>query len=1186
MIGKCTLEKGKSRIPISHPAFEEFRALQYINNIQWRETGSNKTFEPIPLNLKKNILSQLFFKPIEKGERKGKINDRSYFEFKEIVNNFSESHKYEFNFAKYKNEKFDLRTNPNVTTCPLIAGLMNAFNVEWTNKFITKNDFFGINWDGLQLNYKIKYGTCKQKGNNFIPKQIGEERILDKNGIWHLLFDYILTNDNEEGLNAFCKNVLGWDENKTDDFINIGISQGYGSLSYSAIRKITPFLQEGYLYSEAVLFANLKAVLGKEIFDVKEDEVKKEITKTIKDIDKQKELLNITNGLIQQFYSENNTHKAKGVDNIIKDLAYNDTTKKLYSYFGKENWESKTECERKYYIETVFEKYLCFLDGKQRKEEMASSRQNKKPEIDYYKLPRLDESIKQVLRNNYRATEDGLKKLYHPSDIDIYPKSQTGELEDPNPPSKGWKNPMAMRTMFELCNLVNYLLEEGKIDEDTKIIVEMARELNDANKRWAIQTYQKNREDENIEFAKAILGVAKVKYPDLNENDADNIDKIRLWWEQLENGEEIYKQIKTLKEDVQKYRLWKEQECQCMYTGKMIGIVDLFDGTKLQFEHTLHLSKSFDNSLSNQTLCDADYNMRIKKNQIPTQLKNYSEEWNGYPAIEPKLKKWKETVNALIDRIEKNKIETKKAIRIGDLERKNYLIRTRHLLQFDLDYWEKKLKTFTVKEIPNWWKNSQLVDTQIICKYARAYLKSVFNKVDVQKGTITAEFRKIYGIMGDEKKDRSKHSHHAVDAAVLTLIPGSARRDAILEEYYKAKEKQLKYHNVPYENFSIAHIQNIENNILINQVTKDQTLSETVKKVRKGGKIVYLKNTETKQFILDEYGKKIPLIMQGDSIRGQLHKESFLGAIKVNERNENGYPIKKDGKYIVKQEKGEDEIWIVMRKQIDSINFEKDVIIDILLKEHLITQLNNGKNTNELVDFNNNAIRHLRCRVKAGRGFLKSETAIRLKDHTFKSKYEHKQEYRVQNDENYLYLLYEKESYEIEESKTRINECTLDEERAEDIKLIRGYKILNLFDIAKLGLKKIDDLKMEKEYQTIQKKKGKTEHTLKLKAILKVGDRIILFEKHREEITFKNIKDRLFNIYKFNEVTPTGYLYCQYHLEASKDGDLGDGDTKFNPNKYQGRLKLSADNFNCLIENKDFQIRPNGEIILLENIKN
>ena len=602
---------------------------------------------------------------------------------------------------------------------------------------------------------------------------------------------------------------------------------------------------------------------GKEAFEKNKTFITKSIANTIKEVDDKKEKLNIVNGLIQHFFAQYSTNRAKGVDNEIKKLAADEVERKLKNYFGENNWNEKSDVLKKEYSDFVLEKYLIFLDGKQDKTEKASASLNTNPEIDYYKLPRLDEAIKQTLQTKFNATDAGLKKLYHPSDIDIYPKAKYKKLEDPNPPSKGWKNPMAMRAMYELRKLVNYLLEVRTIDIDTKIVVEMARELNDANKRWAIQTYQRNREDENKEFAKAIIGVAKEKFPNLNEQDAENIDKVRLWWEQLEKGEEIYKEVKALKEDVQKYRLWKEQQCLCFYTGKTINLTDLFDGVSYNFEHTLPISDSFDNSLSNITICDANYNGSIKKKQMPTQLKNYKEDWNGYPAIEPKLEKWKNKVEHLRKMIDENKLRTKKT---QDLETKTKLIRARHLLQFDFDYWDKKVKTFTLKELPNWWKNSQLVDTQIITKYARAYLKTVFNKVDVQKGSITAEFRKIYGIMGDEKKDRSKHSHHAKDAAVLTLIPGSAKREDILKKYYADTRN---FRTTPYGEFHISHIQNIEETVLINHIKKDQTLTETKKNVRKKGEIIYLRDGwkgKTGKLILDEKGNRIPMIMQGDRV--------------------------------------------------------------------------------------------------------------------------------------------------------------------------------------------------------------------------------------------------------------------------------------------------------------------------------
>jgi CRISPR-associated endonuclease Csn1 len=1136
LVGTCTLENGKTRIPISHPSFEEFRALSFINNIQWKETGSKDTFETIPIELKRKILENIFFK---RNKKTGLVVDRTYFKFEDIIDEYSENGKKEFNY----------RNKPNISTCPVIAGLMNVFDSDWKDKFVIGENKLGINWAGLTLSYKVKYG-----------KKLGHNRNLNYEAIWHLLFDLVQTKDKEDkDIEKFCSEVLGWQKEKIKLFIKIDIQQGYGSLSKSAIDKIIPFLQQGFIYSEAVSFANLSKVLGKELFESNKVAITKSISKTISEIDDKKEKLNIVNGLIQQFFAEFSTNRAKGIDNEIKSLAADEVEKKLNSYFGESNWNAKPDEIKKEYSDFALEKYLLFLEGKQDKAEKASANLTTNPEIDYYKLPRLDEAIKQTLQTKFNATDLGLKKLYHPSDIDIYPKAKYKKLEDPNPPSKGWKNPMAMRTMYELRKLINYLLEEGTIDIDTKIVVEMARELNDANKRAAIQKYQRDREEENKEFAKAIIGVAKIKYPNLNENDADNIDKIRLWWEQLENGAEIYKEVKALKEDVQKYRLWKEQQCQCFYTGKMIGITDLFDGVSYDFEHTLPITDSFDNSLTNLTICETNYNRNTKKKQIPTQLKNYKEDWNGYPAIEPKLKKWVDKVESLRKLIDDNKIRTKK---IQDITAKNESIRKRHLLQFEFDYWDKKVKTFTLKEIPNWWKNSQLVDTQIITKYARAYMKTVFNKVDVQKGSITADFRRIYGIMGDEKKDRTKHSHHAKDAAILTLIPGSAKREDILKRYYADTRN---FRTIPYEGFAISHIQNIDENILINHVKKDQTLSETRKKVRKRGDIVYLKDETTQQPLRDGDGNRIPMVMQGDSIRGALHEESFLGAIKIPERNSEGFSVKKDGKYLINQKNGEDEIWIVKRKSIVEIDPTKDIIVDELLRKHIIDQLNNGKKIYEIVDFQNKLIRHLRCRVKAGKGVLSKEKTIPIKGHIFPSKHQHKQNVLTKNEENYLYLLYEGEN------------------RKEEI--VRGYKILNLFEIAGLGISSIDEIKMEPEFQKIHKGIGQNEIELKLKAIIKVGDKVIFYNEMKnelQELTSKELNKRVFKVIKFNELGPsTAYLYLQSHIEARPDVELEKGEKQLIFDKYQPRLELTCDKLNCAIENIDFKINSDGKILWL-----
>jgi ethanolamine utilization protein EutQ (cupin superfamily) len=75
-----------------------------------------------------------------------------------------------------------------------------------------------------------------------------------------------------------------------------------------------------------------------------------------------------------------------------------------------------------------------------------------------------------------------------------------------------------------------------------------------------------------------------------------------------------------------------------------------------------------------------------------------------------------------------------------------------------------------------------------------------------------------------------------------------------------------------------------------------------------------------------------------------------------------------------------------------------------------------------------------------------------------------------------------------------------------------------------------------------------------------------------------NLLQRTFRVYKFNDMGATRYIYLQNHIEARKNDLLGDGGTEFNKTEYQSRLKLRADEFNCAIEGKHFEVKIDGEI--------
>lgn len=209
--------------------------------------------------------------------------------------------------------------------------------------------------------------------------------------------------------------------------------------------------------------------------------------------------------------------------------------------------------------------------------------------------------IKEYLKEQYHISEEKLKKLYHPSMMEVYPRVQRtnnhGVYQLGSPRIDSVRNPMAMRSMFRLRKLVNRLLEEGKIDSDTEIHIEFARELNDANKRNAIAAFTKENQNKNDEARKKIKNFFKA---------------------------ETGKDIEPTDVDVLKYVLWEEQGHICLYTGKQICISDFIGGNpKFDIEHTIPRSVGGDSTKMNLTLCDSRFNRDVKKTKLPTELPNH-----------------------------------------------------------------------------------------------------------------------------------------------------------------------------------------------------------------------------------------------------------------------------------------------------------------------------------------------------------------------------------------------------------------------------------------------------------------------------------------------------------------------------------------------------------------------------------
>ena len=57
------------------------------------------------------------------------------------------------------------------------------------------------------------------------------------------------------------------------------------------------------------------------------------------------------------------------------------------------------------------------------------------------------------------------------------------------------RNPMAMRALHQLRKVINELIKNEVVDQNTKINIEMARDLMNSNERKAYQNWQRDREN-------------------------------------------------------------------------------------------------------------------------------------------------------------------------------------------------------------------------------------------------------------------------------------------------------------------------------------------------------------------------------------------------------------------------------------------------------------------------------------------------------------------------------------------------------------------------------------------------------------------------------------------------------------------------------------------------------------------
>lgn len=650
--------------------------------------------------------------------------------------------------------------------------------------------------------------------------------------------------------------------------------------------------------------------------------------------------------------------------------------------------------------------------------------------------------IKEYLKEQYHVSEEKLKKLYHPSMMEVYPRVQRtnshGVYQLGSPRIDSVRNPMAMRSMFRLRKLVNRLLEEGKIDSDTEIHIEFARELNDANKRNAIAAFTKENQNKNDEARKKIKNLFKA---------------------------ETGKDIEPTDVDVLKYVLWEEQGHICLYTGKQICISDFIGGNpKFDIEHTIPRSVGGDSTKMNLTLCDSRFNRDVKKTKLPTELPNHEE-------IMARINDWREKYESLDGQIRRQKKMSKGAT---TKDQKDAIIRKRHLLELQRDYWRGKYLRFTMESVPEGFSRRQGTDISVISKYARLYLKSLFKHVYTVKGIATSDFRKIWGIQkAYSKKERVNHVHHCIDAIVIACIGldeynklGAYYHDEENHEWYGMSKAYFKK---PWSTF-VEDIEKVQDEILVYHYTPDN--------MPKQGR---------RRILID--GKRV--LSKGDAARGSLHNDTYYGA------------IKNDG--VVRYVK---RINLASMKESDVKNIVDDVvrgIVEATIREKGFKEAMAG--TIWMNEEKQIPIKKVRCYTS-----IKNPLSFDKKKQRDLSDKEYKRNYYVTTDGNYMVALY------VGSAKTG--------------KKKTFYEFVNMMEAADYYKTSYGKSVIGHNIVPLEK------DNCQLAFILKKGTMVIFYKETKEEVWDYSQKEKDRNLYYVSVIESDGRVTFKYHQEARQDKEL------------------------------------------------
>lgn len=225
---------GPRVIPRSSPLFQQFRIWQNINNIVVSHKSRSSDSYVLEEETKKALFDELNL--VEK------MTDKDFLKWL-FKDSEQEASAYKINFKHLEGNK---------TQDSLIKCYNNILELEGYDKInLTKQPAhqtikeMQTALNDLGIDPRILEFNATLPGNDF-AKQLSYE-------LWHLLYSY--EDDNSPtGIDSLIQKLqskFGFKENHSKLLLNTSLQKDYGSLSARAIRKIFPYLEDGFIYDKA-----------------------------------------------------------------------------------------------------------------------------------------------------------------------------------------------------------------------------------------------------------------------------------------------------------------------------------------------------------------------------------------------------------------------------------------------------------------------------------------------------------------------------------------------------------------------------------------------------------------------------------------------------------------------------------------------------------------------------------------------------------------------------------------------------------------------------------------------------------------------------------------------------------------------------------------------------------------------